>query len=156
MVWAHCRISSRWGHGAQAARVTSGSPIYPQPSRREARPAMALQGDMNGGLLHLRQQGEVIVARKPGGLEVVADDEDGDISVSRDNYRPGDAPLHIGTVAALLPDELKPGSEEDGFHRAPMLRGEFGHGRGYTSARQERCSKPSHAGPRHSRRTRRY
>ena len=57
---------------------------------------------MSVELLDLRQQGEIIVARKPGGLEVVTDDEDGDFPVSRDDYRSGDAPFHIGTVAALF------------------------------------------------------
>src|SRR6266571_7739832 len=80
-------------------------------------------------LLHFFQQGEILVTREAGRLEVAANNKHRNFLVSRNDHRAGHARLHVGAMAALLAGEPKSGGEEDGFHRAPMLRGEPGHGR---------------------------
>src|SRR5260370_22910564 len=75
-------------------------------------------------LRHFLQQGEILVTREAGRLEVVANDEHWNFLVSRNDYRAGHARLDSGAMAALLTDELKANGEEERFHRAPMLRSE--------------------------------
>lgn len=79
------------------------------------------------GLLHLGEQGEIVIAGKACGLEIISDHEDRHVPVSWDDYRAGNARLYVSAMASFLPRKTKAGGKKHGFEGTPMFRGKFGH-----------------------------
>lgn len=72
---------------------------------------------------------ENIRAGNSGGFQIVADDENWNFAISRNDNRPGNPTFEIGPVAAFLPHELKTNRDEDALQSFPVNWPELGLGR---------------------------
>lgn len=75
------------------------------------------------------QKAEVFFATDIRGLKVTADDEDWNVSVSRDDDGSRQPLLDIGSMAAFLPDKAKSGSQKNSLKRFPVDRSQLCHRR---------------------------